>query len=194
MVLTLDTNALVNLEKGAPEATYLRAMINLCDQGRLCIQVPAISASESPFGGRPKSFGYFMDRLKGVGLVRCKILPTIGYWDITFVECTVWATESSLRLETRIHEILFPTIPCVYSQFLSSANESSEERLVHKRWLNAKCDVAAMWCHIKHRGDVFVTSDKNYHKISRKGHLLALGANAICTPEEALNIVTAQVT
>ena len=53
-----------------------------------------------------------------------------------------------------------------------------------RAWLNRKCDVLSMWCHIHYGNDVFVTSDGNFHKATKLPRLIALGAKRIARPEE----------
>ena len=50
----------------------------------------------------------------------------------------------------------------------------------------AKCDVLAMWCHITFGGDIFITSDRNFFRKTKKPHLIALGARDILTPQGAV--------
>lgn len=65
-------------------------------------------------------------------------------------------------------------------------------QLSHK-WLNAKCDVLALWSHIYYGGDIFVTSDENFHKEKKLPHLLHLGAGAILRPYDAAARVEAVI-
>jgi hypothetical protein len=53
------------------------------------------------------------------------------------------------------------------------------------QWRNAKCDVLSIWSHIHYRRHVFVTSDGNFHKETKKPRLLALGAGRIEQPADA---------
>ncbi len=193
MILTFDTNCLIQLEKAEPPAVHLQPLARMCEEGTIEIQLPAISASESPATGQASGIHALADRLRKVGLTRCRLLPTIGYWGVTFWDHTVWATKGSLKLEERIHKILFPAIECEYRDFCKAYSGPDPKGEIHKRWLNAKCDVAAMWCHIKHKGDIFVTSDKNFYKVTHKTALLALGAKAIRTPEDTLVAVRASL-
>jgi hypothetical protein len=55
-------------------------------------------------------------------------------------------------------------------------------------WRNRNCDVQAIWSHIHHKRDVFVTSDCNFHKADKKAALIALGAGRIEHPEGALSL------
>jgi hypothetical protein len=43
-----------------------------------------------------------------------------------------------------------------------------------------------LWCHIKHGGDVFVTSDHNFHATTKRDKLKALGVGTVAYPKEAL--------
>jgi hypothetical protein len=43
-----------------------------------------------------------------------------------------------------------------------------------------------LWCHIKHGGNVFVTSDHNFHATTKRDKLKALGVGTVAYPKEAL--------
>jgi hypothetical protein len=45
-----------------------------------------------------------------------------------------------------------------------------------------------MWCHIRYGCDVFVTSDGNFLKDSKRAALIALGAKEVADPERAARI------
>jgi hypothetical protein len=60
---------------------------------------------------------------------------------------------------------------------------------IDPKWRNAKCDVLALWSHIRFNGDVFVTSDKNFWKQKKKEQLIALGASNILTPQEVVSTI-----
>jgi hypothetical protein len=49
--------------------------------------------------------------------------------------------------------------------------------------------VQALWCHIHYGGDVFVTSDDNFHSQQKRQPLAALGAAIILRPCDALNVI-----
>ena len=55
------------------------------------------------------------------------------------------------------------------------------------RWLNAKCDVQALWCHIREGDGVFVTSDRNFHKVTKKSRLASKAVSVVSVaPDEAI--------
>jgi hypothetical protein len=87
-----------------------------------------------------------------------------------------------LNLEKEIHDILFPERAFNFEAF---KQESDNEDKAYKNWLNARCDVLAMWCHIWHECDVFVTTDTNFHKATKVPRLERLGASLILRPEQA---------
>lgn len=92
------------------------------------------------------------------------------------------ADEEDERLEEEIHQILFPA-----SSFRFAKEADAQQQSI---WLNAKCDVQAIWSHIHAKRDVFVTSDRNFHKVTKKPHLLSLGAGMILRPSEVLEYLT----
>lgn len=53
-----------------------------------------------------------------------------------------------------------------------------------RKWLNRICDVHGMWCHIYHGNDVFLTTDSNFMKETKRPQLIALGAGSICHPQD----------
>jgi len=62
--------------------------------------------------------------------------------------------------------------------------------MIEPKWRNAKCDVLALWRHIHFNGDIFITSDKNFHQQRKKAQLVALGAWNILTPQTAIPTIT----
>jgi len=63
---------------------------------------------------------------------------------------------------------------------------NKEKRNVWKKWLNAKCDVLALWSHIWYKGDIFVTRDEIFFNTTKKSPLEKLGAKKIMYPYEAV--------
>ena len=89
-------------------------------------------------------------------------------------------------LERDIHNVLFPNIKFMWVNYAKAhglAADSSD-----KIWRNAKCDVLTLWCHIKHGGGVFVTSDINFHATAKLEKLKALGVGTIAYPKDALRL------
>lgn len=82
-----------------------------------------------------------------------------------------------LRHEQELHTILFG-----HHQF---EWDPSQNATAYRKWLNRKCDVQAIWSHINAGNDVFVTSDANFHKTTKRARLIAAGAKQLETPFSA---------
>lgn len=189
--VTLDHNCIIDLEENRPIATHLRTLITMHEQGQVCLRVVGIGASEmKPGGAYATNFAEFQQKLAAAGLGDVEILKPIGYFDITYWDWCVFPSETMLDLERRVHEVLFPNVEFDYAAYctargLDPADDADPTRL-RRKWKNAKCDALALWCHIWHHGDIFVTTDRNFHKATKKPQLVALGAGSILYPDEAL--------
>ena len=169
MKLTLDTNCIVDLEEGSGEADALLRIVEAHAAGRIVLRVAGISASErQPSGGYAPTFTPFQDRLRAAGLASAEILRPMVHLDTTYLDQMVLADERMLDLERQIHEILFPELEFQWEDFCRKRGFDPVSTPLHKKWRNAECDVVAMWCHINYGGDVFVTTDRNFHKQSKK--------------------------
>lgn len=73
-----------------------------------------------------------------------------------------------------------------YAEYCREKGIDPEAESVDPKWLNAKCDVQAMWSHIHASNDVFVTEDQDFLTPRRKSALIALGAGNILTPNDAV--------
>lgn len=173
--ITLDMNCIIDLEEDRAAAPYIRELILMQEDGRISLRIPAISASERrPDDKYARSFVEFRQKLAAAGLENVTILKPIAYWDVTFWDWCLWGDRldpSMTDLERNIHEVLFPRV------------EFACGERVTKRWLNAKCDVLALWSHIYHGSGIFVTEDSNFHKQTKRPRLLALGAGEISKPD-----------
>jgi hypothetical protein len=173
---TLDTNCVIAVEAEEPEAGSIRSLVAAHLAHTADVAVVAISASERQRGGsRISNFQEFRSRLDRLGLGALAIVRPLCYFDVTFFDYCLFAGDAEVRLERAIHETLFPGIP-----FDSTPNSPPSQS-----WLNAKCDVQALWSHINAGRDVFVTSDRNFHAISKKPKLARLGAGNIIYPRQA---------
>lgn len=110
----------------------------------------------------------------------------MGYFGVCFFDWCVSTDAEMVEQEKRLHEILFPKIEFDYVGFCASLGVAPSEGPPHGRWLNAKCDVQALWCHIHEGGGFFVTSDGNFHKATKKSRLEQLGVGRIHNPDEAV--------
>ncbi|OOC53597.1 hypothetical protein NOSIN_07095 [Nocardiopsis sinuspersici] len=93
--------------------------------------------------------------------------------------------DDDLILLERIHAVLFPSHPFELQYAIDDAPLGTAQDIVERKWRNRRLDVEAMWCHIHYEGDVFVTTDDNFFKETKKPQLLALGARSILTPLQA---------
>ena len=177
MRITLDTNAVIDLEESGPAAVDLRELIRLHADGRITVCVSKIAASERDrnSNGHP-DYNRFLKKLQAIGLGNAELLTPLGYFDVTFWDNCLSAGPDDEALANKIWDILFP-------------GWRGQPNLPPDKGRNALCDVANMWCHIKHRGDVFVTRDQNFHKATKKPDLIALGARNILEPSQTLHLI-----
>jgi hypothetical protein len=187
--VTLDKNCVIDLEEGRSASVDVRRLIELNDSSRICVCLPAIMASERLRDGTYRSnFIGFEEWLQSLGLAHLKLLYPPAYLDITFFDRSIFADEYD-DLEKQIHAILFPDLEFTFADFCAARGVEPNSGPSPK-WRNAKFDVLSMWCHIHYAGDIFVTSDENFHKAAKKPQLIALGAKAIMRPSEASSYLT----
>lgn len=192
LLVTLDTNVLIDMEERSERGEVLHE-VRRRQHGASCrLRVPAISASELQRGKKYlRNFGDFMARLTPLGFSEHDLLLPIAYWGVAFWDRALFASEEASRFEHAIHDVLFD--PCLFSCPEGSGEdyECDTPRAEYVTWRNAKCDVLAMWCHIHYGGDVFVTADENFHKVTKQPRLVVLGAKSIVRPEELPDILAA---
>ncbi len=87
-----------------------------------------------------------------------------------------------VELERKIHAVLHPSVPFEY---VSRTNPTTGSEEPDPKWRNAKCDTQALWSHVYHKRDVFVTRDANFLKKTKLPALSALGAGQILAPRDA---------
>ena len=185
ILTTIDTNCIVDLEEIGPRSNEVRAVLS-AHGSKLTVRIPGISASEkTQTGGSLPNFSLFEERLKGLGLGHLEILKPMAYWDVGFWDQAVFPTAAMRALEKKIHAVLFPNMALNWSDYAKAAKIDVNGALDWK-WRNAKCDVQALWCHIRYGGKWFITSDRNFLKATKSKTLQALGAGAIMTPAQAV--------
>lgn len=184
MRFTLDTNCLIDVEDERPSAPFVRELVSLHGQNGINVAVSAIGASERQrAGGYAQNFSEFQAKLKAIGFDALELLPSLAYMDLCYFDHCVMA-DGGDTLEQEIHRVLFPNIEFMWIDYARA--RSLHVDTLDKNWRNAKCDVLGLWCHIKHGGGVFVTSDGNFHAAMKQDKLRALGAGTIALPERAL--------
>lgn len=185
----LDTNCLIAIDEGRPEATAVRALADAHMAGTAQVAVVAMSASEKQqHGPYLRNFDDFRARVNCLGLGHLDILAPMCYFDIGFADWCVFTDAPMEERERRIHQILFPNDEFVWEDYCR-ANGLNPESLPIGKWRNQKCDVQAIWCHIQNKRDVFVTSDGNFHAVTKKAELIALGASLIERPSDAVSFI-----
>lgn len=183
--VTLDMNCIVALEKWDEIASYIREMIEMHKDRKINLRVVAISASElKPDRTYASNFNEFRERIDGLGLIDVEILKPIAYFGIAFFDYCVFGGGQLSELERKIQEILFPEIELEYKEFCRKQGLNLDDKEMWRKWVNAKCDVLALWSHIWNGGGIFVTTDNNFHKKTKKSRLIALGAGEILKPQE----------
>ena len=185
--MTLDNTCLISLKNNDGEYTEIKALVDLHPK-QITLCIPAIAASENQQGVLLNSnFTQFQEFLMGIGCEMCELLNPMLYLDVSYFDHAIFSDEQMLDAERKIHDILFPDIPFQYTEYLRRFELHSKDGVVARKWRNAKCDVQAMWCHIYYNGDIFVTQDNNYHKVTKKAKLVSLGAKEILKPSDCLS-------
>src|SRR4051812_9761303 len=160
---TLDTNCLIDVEEGRPDPPFVRQLIERHGRG-INVAVSAIGASERQRNkAYAQNFSEFQEKLKAIGFDRLELLLPLAYMDICFWDHCVMADEAD-TLESDVHSVLFPSIEFRWVDYAKARGLPVDA--IDKNWRNAKCDVLGLWCHIKHGGGVFVTSDSNFHAVT----------------------------
>jgi hypothetical protein len=196
--LSLDTNCVLALDEvrhdpashRAAEARAVRFLVEAHMERKADVALVAISASErQKNNGHLENFSTFQERLTSLGLGHLELLHPMLYFDVTFWDASLWSEEQMQTLERSIHEILFPNIPFLWSDYCVAEGLDPIAETSDRKWKNAKCDVQAFWSHVWRKRDVFVTSDDNFHKNLKKPQLIALAGGHIETPASAAALV-----
>ncbi len=188
--VTLDNNCIIDLEQNRQATPHLKRLIQMHIDGKINLRVAAISASErKPDDTYISHFDEFKERITAVGLGEVEILATPLYVGLGYVGYSLAGGRELEELERKIQGILFPTIEFEYSDFCKKHGLDPDSGKAWRKWVNAKCDVLALWSHIWYDGDIFVTSDKDFHKETVKPRLIELGAGQILRPDESLELL-----
>jgi hypothetical protein len=185
--LTLDTNCIVALDENRePAANSLRRLLAAHAAGTAQLRLVANSASERQrTGPYLENFSQFQQRLADLDLDHLEILRPPATLDVAYRDQMVLLGDDELLLLERIHTALFPTHPFELQNAINATPPGSDPEAIERKWRNRRLDAEAMWCHIHYEGDVFVTTDDNFFKETKKPQLAALGAPLILTPSQA---------
>lgn len=185
--LTLDTNCIYALDENRePDASALRRLLAAHAAGAVQLRLAAISASElQRTGPYLENFNQFQQRLVDLHLDHLEILLPPATLDVGFLDRFLLVEDDDTHLLELIHKVLFPTRPFELQDAIDAAPPGRDRRDVERKWRNGLLDAQAIWCHIHHGGDVFVTVDTNFFKVTKKPKLAALGAPQILNPVQA---------
>ena len=184
--VTLDNNVIIAIENKSNITCYER-LLQLHSKRKITLAIPAISASERKADGTYNSnFNEFKKRIYAIGLSDAEILEPIAYLGISYMGYCLLGGGDLSTLEVNIQKILFPKIEMDFSSYCRNRGLDEGNTNAWKKWVNAKCDVLSMWCHIYYKGDIFVTGDRNFHKATKKPLLIQLGAKEILKPDRVL--------
>jgi hypothetical protein len=195
---TLDTNCIIALDElqsdqashRRSEAEAVQKLIVAHSAAIADVAVVAISASERQRdNSQLEDFSVFEDRIGTLGMEKLNLLHPMMYNDVTFWDASLWVDEEMLKFEASIHDILFSNIPFSWSDYCAANEIADVPETPDRKWRNAKCDVQAFWTHAWHKRDVFVTSDINFHTVSKKARLISLAGGRIETPISAAGLL-----
>lgn len=176
MKITLDHNVIIDLANGSANVVRLREAL-ACN--RYQAFVVEIGASEMRQRGiKPDRYDLFERLLEDAGIASLPRLIPMMIWDVTFWDHGLWSDEHMAVQAKQIEDVLFGESPPID---ITGEPDGSPKAAA---WLNRLCGVHTMWCHLHYANNVFVTSDRNFHKTTKLPRLLALGAGKICKPEE----------
>ena len=191
---TLDTNCLIDLEEGRAGAESVTELVEAHRTGIADVAVATVTASErQKDGGFLENYGAFLDRLSYLGLSDLTQIQPIAHWGVSFYGHGYLADQGMVDLEAAIHAVLSPKVPISYSKYCQTRELDAEARPMDWKWRNRLCDTQVVWSHIHHRREVLVTNDENFLKATKIGRLVELGANTICRPACAVQILRAAV-
>lgn len=184
---TLDMNCLIDIDENRPSARYVRKIVDANGVDGIEVAVLAIGASE-----RQQDHNYlqtsadYFSRLSRLGVGHLRVLLPMAIFDMTFLDGCLWADETMIAQEIRLHEVLFPDI--AHSYQVHCKDRGIEAMPIDRAWRNAKCDVQAMWCHLHYKQNVFVTSDQNF--LRKSPALENLGVGRILNPADAATLLS----
>ena len=171
MKITFDHNCVIHLENGGETADRIRSIVDNPAHRSFVVNVGASEMQR--FGVRPDNYGAFEELLTRVGIAHLPRLDPIGIWNVTFWDHSVFAGDEDAKLLQSIQTILFPPDEL-----------ADDAHMDQRKALNRLCDALTMWCHISFRNDMFLTTDGNFVKATKRSRLVELGAGVIRHPRD----------
>ncbi|WKE70580.1 hypothetical protein [Streptomyces sp. WP-1] len=190
---TLDTNCLIAVEEKRPEAAAVRELVAQQRASRAAVRLVATMAAENQRDGTVlDNFSHFQRRISKLGLGGLEILAPVAVCDLTYFDWCVLAHDEAEAEAIRLHKVLFPTSPFGYLDAVPGNLGEETRQLAERKWRNQQLDVLVLHTHIMAKADVFVTSDRNFLKQSKRQRLAELGARMILTPADAAAYAVAE--
>jgi hypothetical protein len=115
-----------------------------------------------------RDFGDFQIRVAPLGLRHLELLTPILTLDVSFLGWSILAADEDIALMEQLHRVLFPGRPFHFKDTIAAAGPRADPDIIERKWRNRLLDVQALWCHIHHGGDVFVTSDGRLHSQQKR--------------------------
>ena len=174
MKITLDHNCIIHLANRTNIGAEIRAIVD--GKSNECFVVNIGASEMLKKGVRPDHYDKFEELLASSGISHLPRLNPMMILDVTFWNRCVLADETMIKLATDIECALFGK-----AQKIDIAAVGLDSSLGRK-WLNRLCDIHSMWCHIYNKHDVFLTTDDNFFRETKKPKLITLGAGKIRHP------------
>jgi hypothetical protein len=176
MKITLDPRCIVHLADRTGTGSRIAQLVSRRDAA--CFVVNVACAPMRDRGVRPEHFGHFEGLLATAGVGHLPRLDPLFVCDVTFWGKCVPASDEMARLARGIGDALYGEAPD--AQMPPEGPDSPAGR----RWLERHCGVQALLCHIRHRNDVFLTTDAALKREALRTTLSAFGAGRVCLPGE----------
>lgn len=170
-----------------PAAVHIKALLAAGARGEADLALVASSASERQQGGTfLASIRVFEERRNALGFQGLPLLPSIGRWDVSFFEHSLYPSPEGSAREAAIYSVLFPTSPVEWPDYAASKGVDASDLATPPgmRWRNQMLDAQALWAHDHRAGrDVFVTSDQRLRVLNGHPDFPTI---VVRTPEEAV--------
>ena len=162
---TLDTNCMIDVAEERPLAVDVRRLLAAHKTSEADVALVAASASERQLGGDfLSSVERFNERRNELGFGDLEILPSIGRWNISFWDESLYTWNEGEAREELIFSVLFPGSHYEWAESAETAgvDVGDETSRAYHLWRNKILDAQAYWAHEHAKRDIFVTSDQRF--------------------------------
>jgi len=190
---TIEWNAVMTLEhEGRLGREALLELISLHGK-KIDLGIVTTAASENTrLKEMPSTALDFDQRLETNGIGHLTKVMTIGVFDLTYYDYSIYATAEAKAVISKLWGIIKPTgIPIDHLEYAKQTGIASGELITssaYSRWRNKWCDVYSLQAHINAGRDVYMSGDVKNFRGDKRGRLVELGIGHICGYDEALEI------